>query len=103
MKGHEIKAIDHALTGWKVRLHAPRLTESMYRREAGKAVEDRERGQSAPRDLEDLVNRLTTVEALEVAYRLLGRLLEGVSGWRKLLRWAIGKVMELLAGMIART
>lgn len=96
MKDHELRAIDLALAEFprEVASMAPTLTavaRNEFRKPGPVSL-------GSELKLEDFVNRLTTREALEVAYRLLGRLLENVSSWRRLLRWAIGKVMELLAG-----
>lgn len=97
MKDHELKAIDLALAEFprEVRIHAPLMTAAVKTAYATSAEADFGPSNGT---VEAWVDNLTTREALEVAYRLLGRLLENVSSWRRLLRWAIGKVMELLAG-----
>lgn len=97
MKDHELKAIDLALAEFP--LEVPKLAPTLAMSVEKSFMDTLEPDVTVDqRELEVWVANLTTLEALEVAYRLLGRLLENVSSWRRLLRWAIGKVMELLAG-----
>lgn len=102
LKGYEMDAIRVSVAD--IRPQVPALTPEARRMVLYHTANEVDTGYlpafDSISDMEAWVDTLTLVQGLELAYRLLGRLLDEVSGWRRLLRWAIGKVMGLLMGAI---